>query len=57
MNHSLVNTQVKIVYQISTKKKQEKDNQEEEEHGEKDYPSHYSEIKEGKRNINETKSP
>lgn len=38
------------------KKKKEKDNQEDEEHGEKYYPPHDSEIKEGEIQINESKA-
>lgn len=55
--HPLVNTQVKTLYQLSTKNKQEKDNQEDELHGERDYSPPYPEIKEGERQINESKAP
>lgn len=51
------NTQLKTLYQISIKKKPEKDKLEEEERGEKEYPPHYWETKEGEMHINESKAP
>ena len=45
------------MYKISIEKKSEQDNTEEENLGEQDFPPHYSEIKEGKRDINESKAP
>ena len=45
------------MYKISTEKKPDQDNTQEEKLGEQDFPPHYSEIKEGKRDINESKAP
>ena len=45
------------MYKISTEKKSKQDNLEEEKQGEKDSPPHYSEIKEGKRDIDESQAP
>ena len=45
------------MYKISTEKKLDQDNTEEEKLGEQDFSPHYLEIKEGKRDINESKAP
>ena len=56
-DHPLGKTKVKILYKISIEKKAEQDNTKEEKQGKKDSPPHYSEIKEGKRDINESQAP
>ena len=56
-NHPLGNIKVKILYKIETEKKPTKENIEEEKPGEQDFPPQYSEIKEGKRELDETKAP
>ena len=45
------------MYKISTKQKPDQDNTKEEKLGEQDFPPQYSEIKEEKREINESKAP
>ena len=45
------------MYKISTEEKLDQDNTQEEKLGEQDFPPQYSEIKEGKREINESKAP
>ena len=55
-NHHLGKTEIKILYKISTKQKLDQDNTQEENLGEQDFPTQYSEIK-GKREINESKAP
>ena len=44
------------LYKISTEQKPDQDNTQEENLGEQDFPPLYSEIKEGKREINESKA-
>jgi hypothetical protein len=45
------------LYKISAEQKPDQDNTQEEKVGEQDFPPQYSEIKEGKRDINESKAP
>ena len=56
-NHPLGNIKVKTLYKIETKEKPTEQNIEEEKLGEQDFPPQYSEIKEGKIDLDETKAP
>ena len=56
-NHPLGNIKVKTLYKIETEEKPTIENIEEEKPGEQDFPPQYSEIKEGKRDLDETKAP
>ena len=56
-NHPLGKTEIKTLYKISTEQKPDHDNTQEEKLGEQDFPPQYSEIKEGKIEINESKAP
>ena len=56
-NHPLGKIKVKTLYKIETEEKPTKENIEEEKLGEQDFPPQYSEIKEGKRELDETKAP
>ena len=56
-NHPLGNIKVKTLYKIETEEKPTKENIEEEKPGEQDFPPQYSEIKVGKRDLDETKAP
>ena len=49
--------EVKTLYNIATKQKPIQENTEEEKLGEQDFPPQYLEIKEGKRELNESKAP
>ena len=55
-NHPLGEVKVKTLYKIETEEKLNEENIEEEKTGEQDFPPQYSEIKEGKRELNETKA-
>ena len=55
-DHPLGKTKLKTLYKISSENKLEKGNTKEEKQGEKDSPPHYSEIKERKRDINESQA-
>ena len=56
-NRPLANIKVKTLYKIETEEMSTIENIEEEKPGEQDFPPQYSEIKEGKRDLDETKSP
>ena len=56
-NHPLGKTEIETLYKISTEQKLDQDNTQEEKLGEQDFPPQCSEIKEGKREINESKAP
>ena len=55
-NHPLANIKVKTLYKIETEEMSTIENIEEEKPGEQDFPPQYSEIKEGKRDLDETKA-
>ena len=55
-NHPLGNIKVKTLYKIETEEKPTKENIEEEKPGDQDFPPQYSKIKEGKRDLDETKA-
>ena len=55
-NHPLGKTRIKPLNKISTEQKLDHDNTQEEKLGEQDFPPQYSKIKEGKREINESKA-
>ena len=56
-NHPLGNIKVKTLYKIETEEKPTEENIEEEKPGEQGFPPQYNEIKEGERDLNETKAP
>ena len=55
-NHPLGNIKVKTLYKIETEEKPTEENIEDEKPGEQDFPPQYYEIKEGKRELDETKA-
>ena len=55
-NHPLGNIKVKTLYKIEIEEKPTEENIEEEKLGEQDFPPQYSEIKEEKRELDETKT-
>lgn len=57
INYPLGKTKVKTLYKISIEQKPIQENTKEEKLGEPDFPPQYSEIKEGKQELNESKAP